>query len=69
MPRLRAGGSLLPFLLLWLAVHAVLVATLLAMKFLFVKSVAVALVLAAGTFLIFEGCKEARRKVPHDPVI
>jgi hypothetical protein len=69
MRRLRAGGSLLPFLLLWLALHAVLVAMLLATKFLFAKSAAVALVLAAGALLLVAGRKEARRKVSYDPVI
>jgi hypothetical protein len=69
MRRLRAGGSLLPFLLLWLALHAVLVAILFATKFLFAKSAAVALVLAVGALLLVAGCKEARRKVSYDPVI
>jgi hypothetical protein len=69
MPRLRAGGSVLPFLLLWLVLHAVLVAMLLAAKFLFAKSVAIALVLVAAVLLLVTASKEARRKVSYDPVI
>jgi len=58
MRRLRAGGSLLPFLLLWLALHAVLVAMLLATKFLFAKSVAVALLFAAGSLLLLQAARK-----------
>jgi hypothetical protein len=69
MPRRRAGGSLLPLFLLWLAFHAALVAMLLAMKFLFAKSVTVAVVLAACTVFLVTGCKHAWQKVSHDPVL
>ena len=64
-----AKSSLVPLLLLWLAVHGVLLAVLLGAKFLFTKTMLVAmLTIAAMAFLVFK-LRAAPRKLIHGPVI
>jgi len=46
-------SALVPLLLLWLAVHAVLLAVLLGLKFLLTKSAFVAVLLVAGAVFLF----------------
>jgi hypothetical protein len=55
----------MPLLLLWLAVHAVLLAVLLGLKFLLTKSVLVAVLLAAGAVFLFSRFRAMPRKLSH----
>ena len=49
----KAPSFWMPLLLLWLAVHALLLAALLGLKFFLAKSAALALLLAAGLAFLF----------------
>jgi uncharacterized membrane protein len=56
-----------PLLLLWLAVHAVLLAVLLGAKFLFTKTAIITLLVVAGAvFVLF---RILPRKLTHSPVV
>ena len=59
----------MPLLLLWLAAHAALLAILLAMKFLFAKTVLVAMLAMAGLAFLFVRFRAGPRKLSHSPVI
>ncbi len=64
-----AGSAWLPLLLLWLVAHVALLMVLLGMKFLLTKSVATALLLAAGIGLLFAWGWPGLRKLSHSPVL
>ena len=61
----RARSALLPLVLLWLAVHAALLALILGAKFLFTKTVLVTM-LVLGT-LAFLFARTKPRKLSHSP--
>jgi hypothetical protein len=56
-------SALVPLLLLWLAVHAVLLAVLLGLKFLLTKSALVAILLVAGAVFLFTRFRAMPRKL------
>ena len=58
-----AKSALLPLALLWLAVHAVLLAVLLGLKFLLTKSAIVAMLLVAGAVFLFSRFRAMPRKL------
>ncbi|HKX35576.1 MAG TPA: hypothetical protein VJM79_02780 [Rhizorhapis sp.] len=62
-------SALVPLVLLWLAVHAALLAILLAMKFLFTKTALVAMLAMAGLAFLFVKFRAGPRKLSHSPVI
>jgi hypothetical protein len=64
-----AKSIFLPLLLLWLAVHAVLLAALLGLKFVAAKSAAIVLVLMAGAVFLFTRRRPSPRKLSHGPVV
>jgi hypothetical protein len=64
-----AKSVFLPLLLLWLAVHAVLLAALLGLKFLLTKSMVLALLLVAGAVFLFAKVRAIPRKLSHSPVV
>lgn len=66
---MKGRAAILPLVLLWLAVHAALLAVILAAKFLFTKTVVIAmLVMGALAFLIVR-FRAMPRKLSHSPVI
>ena len=65
----RARSAILPLVLLWLAVHAVLLAVILGAKFLFTKTAIVAVLLMAGTIFLFAKLRAIPRKLVHSPVV
>ena len=58
-----AKSAWVPLLLLWLAVHAVLLAVLLGLKFLLTKSAIVAMLLVAGAVFLFTRFRAMPRKL------
>jgi len=58
-----AKSAWVPLLLLWLAVHAVLLAVLLGLKFLLTKSAIVAMLLVAGAVFLFSRFRAMPRKL------
>ena len=54
---------MLPLALVWLAVHAVLLAVLLGLKFLLTKSAVVAVLLVAGAVFLFTRFRAMPRKL------
>ena len=58
-----AKSAWMPLLLLWLAVHAVLLAVLLGLKFLLTKSAVVAVLLVAGAVFLFTRFRAMPRKL------
>ena len=65
----NARSAVLPLVLLWLAVHAALLAILLAMKFLFTKTALVAMLVMGGLAFLFVRIRALPRKLSHSPVI
>ena len=65
----NARSAVMPLFLLWLAVHAALLAILLAMKFLFTKTAIVAMLVIAGLAFLFVRIRALPRKLSHSPVI
>jgi hypothetical protein len=59
----------MPLVLLWLAVHAALLAILLTMKFLFTKTALVAMLVMGGLAFLFVRFRASPRKLIHSPVI
>jgi len=59
----NAKSAWVPLLLLWLAVHAVLLAVLLGLKFLLTKSAVVAVLLVAGAVFLFTRFRAMPRKL------
>jgi len=66
---MKAKSAILPLVLLWLAVHAALLAILLAAKFLFTKTVLVAMLVMGGLAFLFVRIRALPRKLIHSPVI
>jgi hypothetical protein len=62
-------SKLLPLVLLWLAVHAVLLAALLGAKFLLTKSAVLMLLLVGAAIFVFTRIRAGRRKLTHSSVI
>ena len=58
-----AKSAWVPLLLLWLVVHAVLLAVLLGLKFLLTKSAIVAMLLVAGAVFLFSRFRAMPRKL------
>jgi len=58
-----AKSAWMPLLLLWLAVHAVLLAVLLGLKFLLTKSAIMAVLLVAGAVFLFSRFRAMPRKL------
>jgi hypothetical protein len=69
MQRRNTKSVFLPLLVLWLAVHAVLLAALLGLKFLLTKSMVLALLLVAGAVFLFTRLRAIPRKLSHSPVV
>jgi hypothetical protein len=63
-----AGSALLPLVLLWLAVHAVLLAALLGAKFLLTKTAVLVLLLVGAAVFVFSRIRASHRKLTHSPV-
>ena len=59
----------MPLVLLWLAVHAALLAVILAAKFLFTKAALVAMLVIGGLAFLFVRFRASPRKLSHSPVI
>ena len=59
----------MPLVLLWLAVHAALLAVLLGAKFLFTKTALMVVLLLAGFVFLFAKLRAIPRKLVHGPVI
>ena len=58
-----------PLVLLWVAVHAALLAAILAVKFLLAKTALLILLLTAGVVFLFTRFRASPRKLFHSPVI
>ena len=67
--RRNAKSAVVPLILLWLAVHAALLAILLAMKFLLTKTALVAMLVIGGLAFLFVRIRALPRKLIHSPVI
>ena len=59
----------LPLVLLWLAVHALLLALILGAKFLFTKTALIVVLLMAGAVFLFAKLRAIPRKLVYDPVV
>jgi len=68
---LKAGRNItsafVPLVLIWLALHVVLLAVLLGMKFLLTKSVVLAMLLVAGTLFLVSKFRALPRS--HSPMV
>ena len=64
-----AKSAVLPLVLLWLAVHAALLAVFLAIKFLVTKTVILAMLAMAGLAFLFAKFRPGPRKLAHSPVL
>jgi len=65
----HAGSAVLPLVLLWVAVHAALLAAILAMKFLLTKTALLVLLLMAGAVFLFTRYRASPAKLFHSPVV
>jgi hypothetical protein len=70
MPERVRGArfGLLPLVLLWLTVHAVLLAALLGAKFLLTKTAVLVLLLVGAAVFVFTRFRASQRKLTHSPV-
>jgi hypothetical protein len=59
----------MPLVLLWLLVHAALLAFILGAKFLFTKTAILAVLLMAGLVFLFAKLRAIPRKLVYGPVI
>jgi hypothetical protein len=66
---MKKRAVILPLVLLWLAVHAALLAAFLAVKFLLTKTAFLALLLSAGLVFLFTRLRASPRKLFHSPVV
>jgi len=64
-----AKSALVPLALLWLVVHAALLAVILGAKFLFTKTALMVVLLLAGFVFLFAKLRAIPRKLVHGPVI
>jgi hypothetical protein len=62
-----AKSALVPLMLLWLAVHAVLLALILGAKFLFTKTVLIAVLVMGSLAFLFSRFQAKPRKLSHNP--
>jgi len=67
MMRQSARSAVVPLVLLWLALHAVLLAVLLGAKFLLTKTIVLTMLLVAGMVFLFSRFRTLPRL--HGPVI
>ena len=65
----NAGSAVVPLVLLWLVVHAALLAIFLAMKFLFTKTALVAMLVMGSLAFLFFRIRALPRKLSHSPVV
>ena len=65
----RARSAVLPLIVLWLAVHAVLLAVILGAKFLFTKTAILVVLLMAGAVFLFAKLRAIPRKLVYGPVV
>ena len=61
------GAALWPLVLLWLAIHAALLALILGAKFLFTKTVLVAMLMMGILAFLFAQIRAKPRKLSHSP--
>ena len=66
---IKTRNAVMPLVLLWLAVHAALLAVILAAKFLFTKTALVAMLVIGGLAFLFVRFRASPRKLSHSPVI
>ena len=70
---MRAGRNIssafVPLVLIWLALHAVLLAVLLGAKFLLTKSAILAMLLMATALFLFSRFRPGPRKLTHSPMV
>jgi len=64
-----AGSAVMPLVLLWVVVHAALLAVILGAKFLFTKTALLAMLAMAGLAFLFAKFRATPRKLSHSPVI
>ena len=64
-----AKSALVPLVLLWLAVHAALLAAILGAKFLFTKTALMAVLVLAGFVFLFAKLRAIPRKLVQSPVV
>jgi hypothetical protein len=62
-------SGLWPLVLLWLAVHAVLLAALLGAKFLLTKTAVLVLLLVGTAIFVFTRIRASQRKLTHSSVV
>jgi hypothetical protein len=62
-----AKSALVPLVLLWLAVHAVLLALILGVKFLFTKTMLIAMLVMGSLAFLFSRFQAKPRRVSHSP--
>ena len=62
-------SKLLPLVLLWLAVHAVLLAALLGAKFLLTKTAVLVLLLMGATIFVLTRIRAGQRKLTHRSMV
>jgi len=60
-------SALVPLALLWLAVHAALLALILGAKFLFTKTVLIAVLVMGSLVFLFSRFQAKPRKLSHSP--
>ncbi len=66
---MKAKSAIMPLVLLWLAVHAVLLALILGAKFLFTKTALVTVLVMGALAFLFARFRASPRKLSHSPVI
>ena len=62
-----ARSAFMPLVLLWLAVHAALLALILGAKFLFTKTVLIAVLVMGSLAFLFSRFQAKPRKLSHSP--
>ena len=66
---IKGRSAILPLVLLWLVVHAALLAVILSVKFLLTKTALLILLLTAGAVFLFTRFRASPRKLFHSPVV
>jgi hypothetical protein len=66
-PKSLGKSALMPLALIWLAVHAVLLAVILGAKFLFTKAVLVTMLLLGVLAFLFAQIQAKPRRLSHSP--
>ena len=67
--RRNLGSAAVPLVLLWLAVHAMLLAALLGAKFLLTKSMVMVLLLVGAAVFLFTRIRALPRKLTRNAVV